>query len=224
MVKDERDSANCLVCGHCKGPEPCKPKKCGDKPLKCKKGEQEVVKKDGKGCDKCKECEKVPCKKLTCQPPKCQPGEKLKQGNEDKHGCKLCDTCEKIPCTPMDQQKCKKVTCKDKKTVKKSFDKDGCEVCPDSCECLVLSCSKDFTCKPPSKLKKETDQDGCKLCDSCEKPNPRDCDPKKICKIDMEIVELYNSKFDLTRRLSTTMRRLALKRCMNHRQLRTLSK
>merc|ERR1712226_141049 len=156
--------------------------------------------------------------------PVCQPGEILKTDNVDSNKCKLCDTCIKKPCPELD---CAPLTC-DASLQSSKNDKDGCPMCP-VCEkppCPTLQCSKDLECK--GKLVNNKDKNGCELCQTCEEPvkPEKPCEElkKDLCKLDGQIVDLYNSKFKLTRRLNLSMKKMAWKRCINHRQLQNVSK
>merc|ERR1712226_1527297 len=156
--------------------------------------------------------------------PVCQPGEILKTDNVDSNKCKLCDTCIKKPCPELD---CAPLTC-DASLQSSKNDKDGCPMCP-VCEkppCPTLQCSKDLECK--GKLVNNKDKNGCELCQTCEEPvkPEKPCEElkKDLCKLDGQIVDLYNSKFKFNRRLNLSMKRMAWKRCINHRQLQNVSK
>jgi len=124
------------------------------------------------------------------------------------------------------------------------YDKDGCPRCPEEKDCppkcakppctppcTKPDCPKDFKCEPPNTIKKnQKDDQNCDICDICTKPPPPhdDCKdqygPKHVCKLDQQIVELYNKKFGITRRLNIAMKRMAWNRCMNHRQLQKVTK
>ena len=227
LVETERDSKNCLKCPFCRelGTECDEDKKCGKEPI-CKETHKLDVKKDKKGCDKCPECEKVKCPVLKCATLVPQPGQEIKTGIVDKHKCPLCDEIVDIPCQKIEDQNCEPLTCDKSKEIK-SFDKDGCPNCPTKCECPKLSCTKDLECNAPNKVVKNKDANQCPLCDTCpDVPPPKPCPELEgdRCKLDMRIVELYNSKFQLTRRLSTAMKKLAWNRCMNHRQLQQVNR
>lgn len=196
---------------------------CGEKPV-CKVGEKLGTPKDDKGCDMCPVCEPIGCPVLKCKKPACQPGEILKNDNADSNKCKLCDTCVKKPCPKLE---CKPLTC-DLSLSSSKNDKDGCPMCP-VCEkppCPTLQCSKDLKCA--GKLVTNKDKNGCELCQSCEEPvkPEKPCQElkKDLCKLDQQIVDLYNSKFKFNRRLNLSMKRMAWKRCMNHRKLQNVSK
>merc|ERR1712226_1585946 len=75
------------------------------------------------------------------------------------------------------------------------------------------------------KLVTNKDKNGCELCQSCEEPEKPCQELKKdLCKLDQQIVDLYNSKLKFNRRLNLSMKRMAWKRCMNHRKLQNVSK